>query len=107
MPNLANVSICEFNIFGGTSSLLSDTELKRLIDFYKNNFNFSSTTMRFEGEPGSLNREYLSLLKELGFSKLSFGMQSFQDHLIKAYGRKHTTEECFKTIADAYALVLN
>ncbi|HGJ5855754.1 MAG TPA: radical SAM protein [Arsenophonus nasoniae] len=104
VPNLTNVSIGEFNIFGGTPSLLPDRELKRLINFYKNNFNFSSTTMRFEGEPGSLNKEYLSLLKELGFSKLSFGTQSFQDHLIKACGRKHTAEESFKTIADANTL---
>ncbi|MFS1537472.1 MAG: radical SAM protein [Candidatus Phlomobacter fragariae] len=104
VPNLDNVTIGGFNIFGGTPSLLHDKELKRLINFYQDNFNFSSTTMRFEVEPSSLNKEYLSLFKELGFSKLSFGTQSFQDHLIKARGRKHTTEECFKTIADANTL---
>ncbi|WP_238149315.1 radical SAM protein [Arsenophonus endosymbiont of Aleurodicus floccissimus] len=98
VPNLTNVNISEFNMFGGTPSLLSDSELKKLINFYKNNFNFSSATMRFEGEPGSLNKEYLSSLKELGFSKLSFGTQSFQDHLIKAYGRKHTAKNVLKLL---------
>lgn len=76
VPNLATVEVGEFNIFGGTPSLLPEPELRRMMAFYKSHFNFSTATMRFEGEPGTLNKEYLAILKDLGFSKISFGTQS-------------------------------
>ena len=91
----------EFNIFGGTPSLLPEPELRRLMDFYLSHFNFSAATMRFEGEPGTLTRDYLLLLKELGFTKISFGAQSFDDRIISACGRMHSAEECVQTILHA------
>jgi len=101
VPSLANAEVGEFNIFGGTPSLLPEPELRRLMDFYLSHFNFSAATMRFEGEPGSLTRDYLLLLKELGFTKISFGAQSFDDRIISACGRMHSAEECVETIRHA------
>lgn len=98
VPSLAKAEIGEFNIFGGTPSLLPEPELRRLMDFYYTHFNFSAATLRFEGEPGTLNREYLGILKELGFSKISFGAQSFNDAIIASSGRQHTADECEETI---------
>lgn len=101
VPSLASVEVAEFNIFGGTPSLLPEPELRRMMAFYKKHFNFSHATMRFEGEPGTLKRDYLELLKELGFSKISFGTQSFKDEIISACGRMHTADECEETIHQA------
>ncbi|WP_332351467.1 radical SAM protein [Asaia spathodeae] len=101
VPSLSKVEIGEFNIFGGTPSLLPEPELERLMDFYYRHFNFSAATLRFEGEPGTLNREYISVLKRLGFRKISFGTQSFNDAIIAACGRQHTADECEKTILSA------
>lgn len=101
VPSLANAEVGEFNIFGGTPSLLPEPELRRLMDFYLSHFNFSAATMRFEGEPGTLTRDYLLLLKELGFTKISFGAQSFDDRIISACGRMHSAEECVQTILHA------
>lgn len=101
VPNLATVEVGEFNIFGGTPSLLPEPELRRMMAFYKSHFNFSSATMRFEGEPGTLNKEYLAILKDLGFSKISFGTQSFNDEIITACGRMHSADECVETIYQA------
>ncbi|WP_336818297.1 radical SAM protein [Cedecea sp. MMO-103] len=101
VPSLSKAEIGEFNIFGGTPSLLPEPELRRLMDFYYTHFNFSAATLRFEGEPGTLNREYIGILKELGFSKISFGTQSFNDAIIAACGRQHTADECEETIRSA------
>ncbi|STQ43527.1 Oxygen-independent coproporphyrinogen-III oxidase [Ewingella americana] len=101
VPNLATVEVGEFNIFGGTPSLLPEPELRRMMAFYKSHFNFSTATMRFEGEPGTLNKEYLAILKDLGFSKISFGTQSFNDEIITACGRMHSADECVETIYQA------
>ncbi|WP_416768973.1 radical SAM protein [Pseudomonas sp. RHF3.3-3] len=106
VPSLARAEVGEFNIFGGTPSLLPESELRRLMAFYRSHFNFSAATLRFEGEPGTLNREYLSLLKELGFTKISFGAQSFDDRIIAACGRMHSAEECVDTIHHARAIGL-
>ena len=43
-------------------------------------------------------------MKELGFTKLSFGAQSFNDRLIHACGRRHTAAECFSTLENAKAM---
>ncbi|MDQ0564277.1 oxygen-independent coproporphyrinogen-3 oxidase [Rhizobium mesoamericanum] len=104
LPSLAAVEVGEFNIFGGTPSLLPEMELRRLVAFYKNHFNFSATTMRFEGEPGTLTKSYLSLLQELGFTKVSFGAQSFVDGIISASGRTHSAQECIETVYNARAV---
>ncbi|MEW7001146.1 radical SAM protein [Serratia ureilytica] len=104
VPSLAKVEIGEFNVFGGTPSLLPEPELRRMMAFYYSHFNFANATLRFEGEPGTLNKAYLTLLKELGFSKISFGTQSFNDDIITACGRMHSAEECVETIYHARAL---
>jgi oxygen-independent coproporphyrinogen-3 oxidase len=104
VPSLAHAEVGEFNIFGGTPSLLPEPELRRLMAFYTSHFNFGAATMRFEGEPGTLTKDYLALLKELGFTKISFGAQSFDDRIIAACGRMHSADECVETIHNARAL---
>ncbi|MDK1378114.1 MULTISPECIES: radical SAM protein [unclassified Sinorhizobium] len=104
VPSLADVEVGEFNIFGGTPSLLPESELRRLMAFYKANFNLSTTTMRFEGEPGTLTKSYLSLLRELGFTKVSFGAQSFDDRIISACGRMHSANDCVEAVYNAREL---
>ncbi|PVZ15414.1 MULTISPECIES: radical SAM protein [unclassified Pseudomonas] len=106
VPALATAQVGEFNIFGGTPSLLPEAELRRLMGFYRSHFDFSAATLRFEGEPGTLNKPYLSLLKELGFTKISFGAQSFDDRIISACGRMHSAQECVDTIEYARAIGL-
>ncbi|MFC3942982.1 radical SAM protein [Pseudomonas gingeri NCPPB 3146 = LMG 5327] len=107
VPSLAQAEVGEFNIFGGTPSLLPEPELRRLMAFYHSHFNFSAATMRFEGEPGTLNKPYLHLLKELGFTKISFGTQSFNDRIISACGRMHSADECEETIHHAREIGLD
>lgn len=105
VPHLAKAPIAEFCFFGGTPTLLPEHELARLLDFYKTSFNFNTqTTMRIEGSPDSLTRPKLELLKTAGCQKLTFGVQTFDDRLLRLSNRLHSSEEAQQAISNANEL---
>lgn len=72
---------------GGTPSFLRNHELEQLFAALPWNSTKSEVTM--EANPGTLNAERLRLLKDLGVNRLSIGVQSFQDPVLKTLGRAH------------------
>jgi coproporphyrinogen III oxidase-like Fe-S oxidoreductase len=104
VPRLAGAEVGEFNVFGGTPSLLPEPEIRRLLDFYRSHFGFTAdTTMRFEGDPSTFTPAKLDLLRELGCTKLSSGVQSFDDHVLELCGREHSAEMCVDFVRNATA----
>ncbi|NLU73158.1 radical SAM protein [Streptomyces sp. HNM0575] len=102
VPSLASAPIGEFNVFGGTPSLLPPDAIRRLLDFYRENFNFGpDTAIRFEGDPSTFTPEKLQLLAELGCTKLSSGVQSFDDPVLEQCGREHTSKMCVDFVREA------
>jgi coproporphyrinogen III oxidase-like Fe-S oxidoreductase len=102
VPNLKSVPVGEFNVFGGTPSLLPPGIVARLLDFYRQRFNFTpQTTIRFEGDPTTLTRELLQSLAEAGCTKVSCGVQSFSDLVLRQCGRPHTSDSCRAFIQNA------
>jgi oxygen-independent coproporphyrinogen-3 oxidase len=102
VPNLASAPIGEFNVFGGTPSLLPPDAIRRLLGFYRENFNFTQdTAIRFEGDPSTFTIEKLELLAELGCTKLSSGVQSFDDPVLEQSGREHTAQMCVDFVRNA------
>jgi len=80
---------------GGTPSLFSVNELKKILD----KFNYSNNTeITIEVNPDSVNFEYLRGFKVVGFNRLSIGSQSFDDEILKIIGRRHNSEQIFQTI---------
>ncbi len=105
VPTLAAAPVGEFNVFGGTPSLLPASAIRRLLGFYRENFGFTpDTAIRFEGDPSSLTAEQLETLAELGVTKLSCGVQSFDDRVLAQSGRPHTGARCVEFIRDAQRL---
>lgn len=105
VPNLASAPIGEFNVFGGTPSLLPPDAIRRLLDFYRENFNFTpDTAIRFEGDPSTFTPQKLELLAELGCTKLSSGVQSFDDHVLEQCGREHTSQMCVDFVRNAQSI---
>lgn len=117
-----------FFLGGGTPSLLSCAQLIRLVeglkailDFCKdssaNSFADSSkvesggNAMCFEAtmesNPGSLNTEKLLCLQELGFNRLSIGLQSANNEELALLGRIHTYEEFLHAYQAAQAVFDN
>ncbi|MEU4496388.1 radical SAM protein [Streptomyces sp. NPDC023998] len=102
VPHLGSAPIGEFNVFGGTPSLLPPRAIRRLLRFYRENFNFTpDTAIRFEGDPSTFTVEKLELLAELGCTKLSSGVQSLDDLVLQQCGREHTSQMCVDFIGNA------
>ncbi|WP_410626130.1 radical SAM protein [Amycolatopsis sp. cmx-8-4] len=105
VSNLAGAEVGEFNVFGGTPSLLPEPEIRRLLDFYREEFGFTSdTTIRFEGDPSTFTPAKLELLRDLGCTKLSSGVQSFDDHVLELCGREHSARMCVDFVRNAQRL---
>ncbi|AHH96308.1 radical SAM protein [Kutzneria albida] len=104
VPNLRTAPIGEFNVFGGTPSLLPPDAIRQLIEFYRENFAFGpDTAIRFEGDPSTFTPEKLELLASLGCTKLSCGVQSFEDPVLEQCGRQHTAQMCTAFVRNAQA----
>lgn len=80
-------------IGGGTPTYLSLdawTNIKKAIDKLNKAKNLEFTV---EGNPGTFTEEKLKFLKEMGVNRLSIGLQSWQNRILKKVGRIHSTDE--------------
>jgi oxygen-independent coproporphyrinogen-3 oxidase len=97
-------------IGGGTPSLLKEAQLKRIIDSLRENFKIETPEFTIEAEPRTINSQKVHAYKELGINRISIGIQSFNDDIIKLSGREHTGEKALKaidTIKDTGDIVIN
>jgi coproporphyrinogen III oxidase-like Fe-S oxidoreductase len=91
---------------GGTPNLLTEPQLERLLGKLNRQFRFDPTSRRtFEFLPSALRPDTLSLVRSLGFNRLSCGVQSWSRETLKAVNRSQVgLEELGRTIQDAYDL---
>ncbi len=87
---------------GGTPTTLSDAQLSRLFEDLHENFEFSNDVeISMETHPSSTTREKLLLLKGLGVNRLSMGIESFDDEMLKRIYRRHSSQQA----VDAFHLM--
>ena len=89
-------------IGGGTPTTLEPEELRRLLSYVREKFDFS-TVCEFTVEAGradSITREKLLVLKEMGVTRISVNPQTMKEETLKIIGRRHTVEE----VKEAFAL---
>ena len=82
-------------IGGGTPTTLEPDELRRLLSYIKNKFDFS-TVQEFTVEAGradSITGEKLEVLKEFGVTRISVNPQTMKEETLKIIGRRHTVEQ--------------
>jgi oxygen-independent coproporphyrinogen III oxidase len=85
---------------GGTPSYLSVDQLKHLTGEMKRLLPWDEVEeVTFEAEPGTLTDHKLKAIRELGITRLSLGVENFDDHILEINGRAHHSKE----IARAYA----
>lgn len=86
-------------IGGGTPTALNEKQLEYLMQTI-NCFIDVEKEIEFtiEANPGDLTVEKLKILKNYGVNRLSIGVQSFNNNLLKAIGRNHKVEDIYKTI---------
>jgi oxygen-independent coproporphyrinogen-3 oxidase len=84
---------------GGTPSYLSASQLQQLTDGMKKLIPWDEAEeVTFEAEPGTLTDHKLKAIRELGVTRLSLGVENFDDHVLEINGRAHHSKE----IARAY-----
>ena len=79
---------------GGTPSFLSTKQLGGLVDEMKRLLPWDEAEeVTFECEPGTLTEGKLKMLHEIGVTRLSLGIENFNDELLRANGRAHVSKE--------------
>ncbi len=89
---------------GGTPSLLTVTQIKRLLHACRAAFALDEDAeITLEANPGTLTSEQLVGLRAAGINRLSLGSQSFDAQLLKTLGRIHTPAEITQALSHARA----
>jgi oxygen-independent coproporphyrinogen-3 oxidase len=82
---------------GGTPSFLSATQLEHLFAKVQSLFPWKDAAeVTFECEPGTLQHHKLETLKGSGVTRLSLGIENFDDKILEANGRAHLSAEIFR-----------
>ncbi len=75
---------------GGTPSYLSSSQLHHLTDGMKSLLPWDEVKeVTFECEPGTLTDKKLQTIHEIGVTRLSLGVENFDDHILEINGRAH------------------
>jgi oxygen-independent coproporphyrinogen-3 oxidase len=85
---------------GGTPVLLGAPRLKRIIDAAKKQFSLEGE-FTVEANPCSIDKQTLLELKQAGFNRVSFGVQSGVDKELHSLGRAHTKMQALEAVKGA------
>ncbi|MEC1522913.1 radical SAM family heme chaperone HemW [Neobacillus niacini] len=90
---------------GGTPTSLNAKQLEKFCDSISRNLPMSKQLeFTFEANPGDLSKEKLQILRNAGVNRLSLGVQTFNDELLKSIGRVHRAEDVYQTVENAKSI---
>jgi oxygen-independent coproporphyrinogen-3 oxidase len=86
-------------IGGGTPTVLSSEQMSRLLNGINSKLDLSSLEeFTIEANPGDLSDEMIIVLENSSVNRISLGVQSFDDKLLKKIGRKHSERDVYDSI---------
>lgn len=88
---------------GGTPSLVPIPLLEKLLAHVFSLFPGKKIEVTLEANPDDLQPDRLAAWRSMGIDRLSLGIQSFQEEILRAYNRAHSAEEAKKAIQLASA----
>lgn len=98
-------TISQLHLGGGTPTFFSDDELTTLMAMLKESFSLApGGEYSIEVDPRTVNAQRLEHLAKLGFNRLSFGVQDFDNEVQKAVHRIQPAEEVFSLVDSARKL---
>ncbi len=98
----AGQTISQLHLGGGSPTFFSDDELAELMSMLKRNFVFApGGEYSIEVDPRTVNEQRLKHLADLGFNRLSFGVQDFDPEVQKAVHRIQPAEQVFSLVEAA------
>jgi putative oxygen-independent coproporphyrinogen III oxidase len=99
LPLIQNRSISSIYIGGGTPTLFSANALKKLLDVISKKVSLANNLeITLEANPGSIDLTQLKTLRTIGINRISLGIQSFNDRILKKLGRLHDKETALTAI---------
>ena len=82
---------------GGTPSYLSSKQLRSLRDRMSEYISWDKAKeVTFECEPGTLSMEKLETLRDIGITRISLGVENFDDKILEENGRAHLSPEVMR-----------
>ncbi|OHU86861.1 MULTISPECIES: oxygen-independent coproporphyrinogen III oxidase [Pseudoalteromonas] len=104
-PLFAHYGVEQLHLGGGTPTFLSSKQMSRLITMLEQHFAFTPKAQRsIEIDPRSLAEGMLEHLKQLGFNRISFGVQDFNDQVQEAVNRPQHMEDVIALLTHAREL---
>jgi oxygen-independent coproporphyrinogen-3 oxidase len=98
-------SVSQLHLGGGTPTFMSDDELRQLMAMLREHFEFApGGEYSIEVDPRTVDDTRLAVLSELGFNRLSFGVQDFDPAVQKAVHRVQPAEQVFQRVEAARSL---
>ena len=95
-------AVSQLHLGGGTPTFLSNDELRELMSMLKRSFSFlAGGEYSIEVDPRTVDEARLAWLFELGFNRLSFGVQDFDPEVQKAVHRIQPAQQVFDLVASA------
>lgn len=89
-------------IGGGTPTIVPAEWIEEVLTTIKNKFNNCiKQEITIEANPGTLSPEKLEIYRSSGINRLSIGVQSLDDRVLKAIGRIHDRNTFLETFKDA------
>ena len=101
----AGQTISQLHLGGGSPTFFSDAELSELMSMIRRNFVLAEGgEYSIEVDPRTVNDARLAHLRALGFNRLSFGVQDFDEEVQKAVHRIQPAEQVFSLVETARRL---
>lgn len=95
---LDNPKINTIFIGGGSPSSIEAIYIKRILTYIRNNFNVENLQeLTIEINPGDLDYKKAKIYKEAGINRISLGLQTLDNKILKSIGRNHTVEDFFNS----------
>ncbi len=87
---------------GGTPSLLSSRQVGDFMECIARHYDVSGVEeVTFEANPDDLNLAYLKELRSVGVNRLSIGVQSFDDRVLRFMNRRHSAQDAIRVVEQA------
>lgn len=91
--NASELNIKTIYIGGGTPSYIDSKYITQILDIIKEKCDLSSTEITIEMNPGTATQDKLQDYYNAGVNRVSIGLQSTNNHLLKTIGRVHNFEQ--------------
>ena len=88
---------------GGTPSLFSAQAIERILAACQRHFDCAGAEITLEANPGTFEQEKFAGYRAAGVNRLSIGVQSFDDAMLRALGRIHDADEARRAVDTARA----